>query len=112
MFRKEQVKKEAWRSGFQSCPVIAVKKGLPHPEGLNSRAAAGQLGAADCWTESVEEHLSSRGQLLCPEACSDSTRLRIDYQRGSSMGSSEADFSQVVCTVLKPCTAGTHCILY
>lgn len=47
---------------------------------LNSGAAARQLGAADRWTESVEERLSSCSQLLCTEASSDSTRLRIDYQ--------------------------------
>lgn len=47
---------------------------------LNSGAAARQLGAADRWTDSVEERLSSCSQLLCPEARSDSTRLRIDYQ--------------------------------
>lgn len=47
---------------------------------LNSGAAARQLGAADRWTDSVEERLSSCSQLLCTEASSDSTRLRIDYQ--------------------------------
>ncbi|CAB1423446.1 unnamed protein product [Pleuronectes platessa] len=47
---------------------------------LNSGTAAGQLGAADGRTDSVEERLSSCSQLLCPEARSDSTRLRIDCQ--------------------------------
>lgn len=47
---------------------------------LNSGAAARQLGAADRWTDSVEERLSSCSQLLCTGASSDSTRLRIDYQ--------------------------------
>lgn len=47
---------------------------------VNSDAAARQLGAADRWTDSVEERLSSCSQLLCPGASSDSTRLRIDYQ--------------------------------
>lgn len=47
---------------------------------LNSRAAARQLAAADRRTDSVQERLSSCSQLLCPEASSDSTRLRIDYQ--------------------------------
>lgn len=47
---------------------------------LNSGTAARQLRAADRRTESVDERLSSCSQLLRPEARSDSTRLRIDYQ--------------------------------
>lgn len=64
-------------------PVTAVKEASlssGSSSALNSGAAARQLGAADLWTESVEERLSSCSQLLCPEASSDSTRLRIDYQ--------------------------------
>lgn len=47
---------------------------------VNSGAAARQLAAADQWTDPVEGRLSFRSQLLRPEASSDSTRLRIDYQ--------------------------------
>lgn len=68
-----------------AAPPTAVKEaslggGGGGSRALNSGTAARQLRAADRRTESVDERLSSCGQLLRPEARSDSTRLRIDYQ--------------------------------
>lgn len=107
-FRKEEVKKKVWWRGLQSAaPVTAVKEAsLTSGRALwIAGAAARQLGAADRWTDSVEERLSSCSQLLCPEASSDSTRLRIDYQSWQFNGVDGVQRGWLLWSMCVHCTA-------